>query len=269
MEVRDIWPQTLIDLGMSKWHPFVILLSWLEQYLYKKADRIITSLPDAYKHIEKFVKKEKCVWISNGVDLHRISYKKQRKKENLLVSYTGAIGIANNLKLLVDVAEKLQDKKDIVFQIIGDGAEKENLLKYIKEKKLQNICIKKSVPKEEVPRILEESDILFVALQDSPLYKYGMSLNKLFDYMAAGRVIVFSTNIEKNPITESNGGVTVEADNVNILTRAILDIYSLSLEERNQIGYNARKYVEKFYAIDILTDKLENILDKEVMKYNV
>lgn len=268
MEVRDLWPQTLIDMGISKWHPFILLLGWLERYLYKKADKIISNLPYAYDYIGQFVERKKFIWISNGVDLSNIRYVPKERSEKFVISYTGAIGVANNLQILLDVAKKLQDKKDIYFRVVGDGAEKEKLRKFVKENNLQNVRIENSVPKSEVSKILENSDVLFLSLIDTPLYRFGISLNKLFDYMAAGRVIIFAGNSKNNPLKDANAGYTIKPDNADLLKEVILEIYNLSHEERIKIGEKIRNYAEKNYSIEILTDKLENLLKDEVKKFN-
>ncbi|MGJ0302850.1 glycosyltransferase family 4 protein [Aliarcobacter cryaerophilus] len=268
MEVRDLWPQTLIDMGMSKWHPFIVLLSWLEKYLYKKADKIISNLPYAYDYIGKFVEKEKFIWISNGVDLSNIKYTLKEKNDKFIISYTGAMGIANNLKILLDVAKKLKEKKDIYFRIVGEGAEKEKLKVFVKENKLSNVSIENSVPKNEVTNILQNSDILFLSLKDSPLYRFGISLNKLFDYMASGRVIIFSGNSKNNPIKDANAGYSIAPDNVEVLEKTILEIYNLSQEKRDTIGQKIRKYAENNYSIEILVDKFEKLLEDEIRKKN-
>ena len=268
MEVRDIWPQTLIDMGIPKWHPFIILLAWLEKYLYKKADKIISNLPYAYKHIQTFVSKNKFIWISNGVDLNNIKYIEKQKTDKLIISYTGAIGVANNLALLVNVAERLKDEKDIFFRVVGDGAEKEKLKELIKSKNLRNISIEDSVAKNKVSNILQSSDILFLSLIDSPLYRFGISLNKFFDYMASGRVIVLSGNSRNNPIKDADAGYTIEPDNLEQLEQTILIIYNLQQDERNDIGKKIRKYAEENYSISVLTDKLETLLKDEMEKYH-
>lgn len=268
MEVRDIWPQTLIDMGISKWHPFIILLAWLEKYLYKKADRIVSNLPYAYQHIQKFVSKDKFIWISNGVDLENIKYIEKREANKFTISYTGAIGVANNLALLVDAAERLKNKKDIFFRIVGDGAEKEKLKELVKSKQLKNISVEDPVAKNEVSKILQSSDILYFNLKDSPVFNYGISSNKLFDYMASGRVIIFSTKAKNNPIKDADAGYTIEPDDIEQLEKTILEIYALQQDERNEIGRKIRQYAEDNYSISILTDKLEKLLDDEVWKYN-
>lgn len=268
MEVRDLWPKTLIDMGMSKWHPFILLLGWLERYLYKKADKIISNLPYAYDYIGQFIEREKFTWISNGVDLSNIKYIQKEQSEKFVISYTGAIGVANNLQILLDAAKKLQGIKDIYFRVVGDGAEKEKLRKFVKENNLQNVSIENSIPKCEVSKILENSDILFLSLIDVPLYRFGISLNKLFDYMASGRVIIFAGNSKNNPIKEANAGYSIVPDDVNQLEKTILEIYNLSNEERTSIGKKIRSYCEENYSIEILTNILEKVLKEEVEKFN-
>ncbi len=256
MEVRDLWPQTLIDMGISKWHPFIIILGVLEKFLYKKADKIITNLPYASSYISKFTDSSKVEWISNGVDISNVIYKKPENRKILKVAYTGALGVANNLSLLVEFAKT--KPKNIEFLIVGDGVEKAKLLQL--SKGLENIQIKEPVAKDEVPCILQNSDILYFNLKDSPVFKYGISSNKLFDYMASGRVIIFSSNATNNPIKECDGGITIEPDNIEALQNAIYQIQNMSYEKRVQLGENNRDYCKQNYDIKVLVDKLENIL---------
>jgi len=256
MEVRDLWPQTLIDMGISKWHPFIVLLGVLERFLYKKADKIISNLPYASSYISKFTDSSKVEWISNGVDISNVIYEKPENRKILKVAYTGALGVANNLSLLVEFAKT--KPKNIEFLIVGDGVERAKLLHL--SKSLENIQIKEPVAKDEVPYILQNSDILYFNLKDSPVFKYGISSNKLFDYMASGRVIIFSSNAANNPIKECDGGITIEPDNIEALQNAIYQIQNMSYEKRVQLGENNRDYCKQNYDIKVLVDKLENIL---------
>lgn len=128
-------------MGMSKWHPFLILLGILERFLYRRADKIITLLPKAYEYIEKLnVPKDKIIWIPNGVNLGRFNVSEgnsnlKYNKSSFLITYTGAIGKANNLDILIEVAEKLnKNYPEIKFLLVGDGPEKERLVRISKEK---------------------------------------------------------------------------------------------------------------------------------------
>jgi glycosyltransferase involved in cell wall biosynthesis len=266
MEVRDLWPQTLIDMGVSKWHPFVILLGLLERFLYKRADKIIVLLPKANEYIEKLgISSEKIVWIPNGVDLERFDkdmvYNDQEKDEsNFIVTYTGAIGKANNLDIVIDAAKIIKENyHNIKFLFVGDGPEKGNLIELIEKENLSNVEFKGPIPKNKIVEIFIKSDVLFFHLQDAPVFKYGISSNKLFDYLASGKPIIFSSNAVNNPVKEANAGVTVPPDNPKMLADAIIKLYKLSPEERRKMGMNGRKYVEKYHSIPVLVERLETI----------
>jgi len=272
MEVRDLWPQTLIDMGVPKWHPFVIILGILEKFLYKKADKIITLLPKANEYIEKLgIPPEKIVWIPNGVDLERFQLKDKETfrdeahtSNEFVVTYTGAIGQTNNLDIAIEAAKILQsDYLDIRFLFIGDGPEKGRLLEVVKEERLNNVEFKPPVAKNKIVENFFKSDALFFHLQDSPVFKYGISSNKLFDYLASGKPIIFSSNSINNPVEEARAGITVPPDNPQALAEAIIELYKMSPEERRKMGLNGRKYVEKYHSIPVLVDKLEEIF-KEV-----
>ena len=262
MEIRDIWPQTLIDMGISKRHPFIIGLGVLEKFLYKKADKIITLLPDAHKHIEKFkVDKENIVWISNGVDLSSFTeLKRQRESDRFLVTYLGSMGKANVLHTLLEVAQRLKDC-DIEFQLIGEGALKTELQEYKEKYQLNKVHILDLVPKERVPQLLKDSDLLYVGLKDSPLYRFGMSLNKLFDYLAAEVPIVFASTVEHNPVEEAQAGLCIVPEDTDALQKAIVKMYEMREEERKSYVRGNINYIENNFSIQFLTDKLEKLLN--------
>jgi len=269
MEVRDLWPQTLIDMGIPRWHPFVILLGVLEKYLYKKADKIIVLLPKANEYIERLgVPSGKIVWIPNGVNLENFNFDTmnncQMSGENeFLITYTGAIGHVNNLEIIIKVAEIIKlNYPEIKFLLVGDGPEKEKLVRLTNEKNLSNIEFEKAIPKNEIKNIINKSDALILLLKDSNLYKYGISSNKLYDYLASGKPIIFSSNSINNPVDEANAGITVQPDNIQKIVDAIIKLYIMSPEERRVMGLNGRKYVEKYHSIPVLVDKLEKLINQ-------
>lgn len=267
MEVRDLWPQTLIDMGMSKVHPFVVLLGILERFLYKRANRIITLLPKAHEYIEKLnIPKDKIVWIPNGVDLERFNFSDdsisaKHDKSSFLITYAGSIGKANNLDILVEVADILKKNyPEIKFRLVGDGPEKERLIRLVKERSLNNVEFKGTVSKDEVAKILYESDALILFLRNYSIYKYGISLNKLFDYLSTGKPTIFSSNAVNNPVEEAKAGITVPPDCPKKLAEAVIMLYEMPEEKRAEMGKNGRNYVEKYYSIPVLVDMLESFI---------
>jgi glycosyltransferase involved in cell wall biosynthesis len=264
MEVRDLWPQTLIDMGMSKYHPFIMILSLLEKYLYKKSDKIITLLPKANQYIEKLgIDSEKIVWISNGTN--PASYSSDNfnillKSNKFNVLYTGTHGFANSLDLLIDAADILKSEKSIFFTLVGDGPLKERLRKKADELGLDNIEFIPSVSKKEVFDYLTCADLLYVGLKDLPLYRYGMSMNKVFDYMAAKKPVLFVSNIKDNIIKKAEAGTVIEHEDAYAVAKSIKEYSYKSKDERKKVGEKGYDYLLEHYTISVLTDKLENLL---------
>jgi glycosyltransferase involved in cell wall biosynthesis len=268
-EVRDLWPQTLIDVGsISKNHPSIIFFRILERFLYKRADKIISLLPKIDHYITKFgIPKEKIVWIPNGVDIdcfddHLISKKEDFGKFTIM--YLGAHGKANALDVIVDAAKIIHDRgiDSVRFSFIGDGPEKENLIKQSKHLNLDNIEFKQAIPKHLVPEIISGADAFIFCLKDSEVFKYGVSSNKLFDYMQAGRPVIFSCNSPNNPINEANAGLSVPPQNAEALAEAVARLYSLSTEEKLQMGKRGKQYVNENHNISKLAERLIKVADE-------
>ncbi len=121
--------------------------------------------------------------------------------------------------------------------------------------KLKIVEFKESVPKEKIPEIMEKPKVFILCLEDTPLYKYGISLNKIYDYLASGKPIIFSGNSINNPIEQAKAGLTVPPRNPQALAKGIIDLYNLSDEEREEMGKRGREYVEKYHSIEKLADK--------------
>ena len=270
MEVRDLWPQTLIDMGMSKYHPFIMILGRLERYLYKKSDKIITLLSKADQYIQNLgIKKEKIVWISNGTDLSyclKENSKVLLKRGKFNVLYTGTHGFANDLDLLIDVANILKSEKSIFFTLLGDGSLKESLQKKANKLKLQNIQFLPSVPKREVYKYLSSADLLYVGLKDLPLYRYGMSMNKVFDYMVVKKPILFVSTLKNSVIEKAKAGTMIRERNPLVIVQCIKKYSTMHQEKRDKIGNNGYSYLEQYFTFTILTDKLEKILIETIRK---
>lgn len=274
-EVRDLWPQTAVEIGLIKSTgiPARILYAW-EKFMYKKAEKIIVLLPNAKEYIEKCgIDPQKIVWIPNGVDLeefdksvHFDSSLKTAKvfekyKDKFKVVYAGAHGSANGLEVVINAAYLLFEKSEnIHFFLIGDGPEKKKLIKKAQERAVDNITFLDSVPKSQVPAILQRSDLLMFCLRNLDIYKYGISLNKMYDYFASGKPVIMSGDAINNIIQEAKAGINVEPENPEALAKGILKIKNMTLEERQKLGANGRTYVEKYHNARALADILEKIL---------
>lgn len=274
-EVRDLWPQTAVDIGVikAKGIPARLLYTW-EKFMYKKAEKIIVLLPNAKEYVEKRgIDPQKIVWIPNGVDLEKFNNPEpldssfdvakvfRKYNDKFKVVYAGAHGPANGLEVVIDAASLLYKKSaNIHFFLIGDGTEKKKLIKKAQERAIDNITFIDPVSKFQVPAILQRSDLLIFCLRNLRIYKYGISLNKIYDYFASRKPVVMSGDASNNIIQEAKAGITVEPENSDALAKGILKIENMTLEERRKLGTNGRAYVEKYYNTRVLADILEKIL---------
>jgi glycosyltransferase involved in cell wall biosynthesis len=268
MEVRDLWPQTIIDMGeMSERNPIVKTLQFLERFLYRRAERIITLLPLAHEYITSCgVPSEKIVWIPNGVDLNEFKGVESRYSSNnsFKVIYLGAHGQANALDVLLQSAKIVQERgcQEIEFILIGDGPEKSRLIELARKLELRNVEFRDPVPKSEVTETLSEADAFVFNLESIKVFKYGISPNKLFDYMAAGKPVIFSVKASNNPVDEAQCGLTVSPRNPKALAEAIIKLSRMPKEERQAMGRRGREYVQKYHSMPVLAEKLIQCIEQ-------
>jgi glycosyltransferase involved in cell wall biosynthesis len=269
-EVRDIWPLTLIEIGgYSQNHPFIKLMEWFEKFAYKKADKVISVLPLAWKHMEQQgMDRNKFVYIPNGIDPEDYNINEPLPKEieekipndKFIVAYTGTIGKANALEYLIDTAYKLKEYKDIIFLIIGKGMEENNLKNKARDLGLDNVIFLPPVKKTQVQSVLNSIDVCYIGWERKNIYNYGISANKIFDYMYSAKPILHSYSGEGDLIKEANCGISVDAENPDAIANGILKLYNLSQEERSKLGENGKNYVLKNHTYKHIANRFEEFL---------
>jgi len=268
-EIRDLWPQTLIDSGaISETGLIARLMRCFEFFLYNHADHIITLLPLAPEYIcQRGIPKSKVSWISNGVDLSDntgVAMKiKEQPKTHFKIFYTGSHGIYDDLDTIVECAIILQKRniKYIKFVLVGDGIAKNQLIMKAKENNLVNIEFCEPVAKHLIQEVLQEADACILVNMDIPLYQYGISSNKLFDYLAAGKPVIMVGNVVENPVEKAHSGITVKPDNPELLAAACMDLSSMDVAQLIQWGANGRRYVEQYYSYTYLAAHLAGIIN--------
>ena len=259
LEIRDLWPETLLQIGkISKSHPVYILFHMIEKFLYKRADYIVALLDGSYKYISKYTNKE-IICIPNGFNLKNLStfsfanFKGDRK---FRILYLGTIGLADKVDTLMEAALKLKNYNDIEIKIIGDGKEKIKLIDFKKQNLLENVSFHNPIPKAAVYEELNKCDVVWVGMPDNNnLYKYGLSSNKIYDYMAIKKPIIISTPLEKNIVLDSKCGLSIPAENFDELFKAIIYFYKLNESELSQYGVNGYEYVKNNFTIEELNKK--------------
>jgi len=267
-EVRDLWPQTLIDFGLVKSQSITAkLLRALEGYLYSQSSAIVTLLPFAYRYIERYGVDRSCIhWIPNGVELSVWPESKpaQQSGSPLRLMYFGAFGKANALDVLLLAMRELQRRADgpaVHLRLIGDGPLKADLIEMADHLRISNIFFGDPVPKSEIPRLASEADVFCFNLVDSPVFSYGISSNKLYDYMSGARPIIFGCAAANNPVAAAGAGITVPPGDPLALAEAISAIACLSSEDRQRMGSAGRVYVERNHNFDQLGQQLASVLD--------
>jgi glycosyltransferase involved in cell wall biosynthesis len=133
-------------------------------------------------------------------------------------------------------------------------------MKLAKELQLRNVEFRELVPKGKVPELMNEADAFVFCLQDLPLYRYGISLNKMCDYLASSRPILFAGESAYNPIRDAGAGICTPPENPGALAEAIHHLISLTHEERAQMGQNGLEHLKKYHDIRVLAARLEEVL---------
>lgn len=261
-EVRDIWPQTLIDMGvLHKYHPLCLVFHQIDRFLSRKSDKIISLAPHANSHYAIHgVNPEKIEWIPNGVDLSDFPVTEYPKeKDTFDIYYIGAHGKVNALDEII-LAAKIAHKSHphICLHFVGDGPEKKRLQNLATD--LSNIYFHNIVAKKDVPAICALADCFVLTSLPLDVYKYGISFNKIFDYMASARPIIFSANAKNNPIEEASCGITVRPGDINALSDAFIKMSEILAKERTEMGVRAREYVALNHNHEKLASRLNKFL---------
>lgn len=271
LEVGDLWPDTLIELlGVKESHPFIRVLRMIEVFLYKRATAIIGVLPGVEDHVRSLVPDAGPVyWIPNGVDLSVTgSVEPPAKHDGFTVIYAGAHGIPNALDTMLDAAKIVQHNEEDLparartnFVFVGEGKEKDNLIATSVQLGLDNVEFRSAVQSAQIPALLSSADALAITWHDRPLYRHGISPNKLFDYFAAGRPVVMALSSPHDPVSSAHAGITVPAENPQAFAEAIMELRAMKREDRVQLGLNGRKFVEEHHDIADLAMKFAEVLN--------
>lgn len=262
-EITDLWPRTLIDMGaLSRAHPAALGLGALEKFLCRRADRIISVLPRAYDYLETLdIPRTKVVWIPNGVDTTRYEELNDytgKYTKPFRIYYLGGLVRSNHLDVVLDAAKILGD--DVRFVFVGDGTDRPRLVQRARDLELRNVEFHGAFAKRDIGRVMRGADAFIFSLRNLPLYRYGISLNKMCDYLASRRPIVFAGDLPGNPIEEADCGVCVEPENAEALARGIRRLMSLPPHERVRMGRNGFEYLKRYHDMRVLGDRLEAVL---------
>ena len=255
MEVRDLWPDSIAAVGsMNKSSRHFKVLKKIEHHLYLSASRIVVVTDSFKKYIitEHGIKPEKVGVFKNGVLVSNFKKSKLNNvialkdslglQNKIIISYIGTHGLAHGLKFILESISKISNP-DLHFLFIGDGAEKENLIKYSKTLHSKNFTFLESVTKSEIPLYIEISDYSLVNLKKSDEFK-NVIPSKIFENIAMYKPILLGVEGEsKKLIDDYEVGVCFEPENKESFLNALKDIQKL---ERESFKVNCNKMLADF-----------------------
>ena len=276
MEVRDLWPESIVEYNsMSKRNPVIQVLYQLEKWMYKKADRIIFTMEGGKDYIkdkkwDKVIDLNKVHHVNNGVDLKEFDFNAVhwtiedsdlQNEDKFNIVYVGSIRKANHVENLVEVAEALkeQGEENILFLIYGDGNEKEDLELKCRNAGLDNIKFKGKVNKKYIPYILSKSNLNILNYKQANTWKYGGSQNKQFEYLASGTPICSNIKMGYSVIEKFACGVEENIDTTKRYVE-IVKSYKEMPEDLYELQCIRARKASLYYDYEVLGSKIELIL---------
>ncbi|WP_242335593.1 glycosyltransferase family 4 protein [Anaeromyxobacter sp. SG66] len=271
-EIHDLWPLSPMELGnMPAWHPFIATMQLAENFAYKRADKVVSMLPNAEQHMrEHGLAPGKFVYVPNGVDVSEWeagpqplpaaadeAISRARERFPFLLAYAGAHGLANALGALVEAAALLRNEP-LGFVLVGQGPEKAGLQRAVADLDLQNVFFLDPVPKYSIPSLLSRMDGLYIGWRRNPLYRFGISPNKLMDYMMSGRPVIHAVEAANDLVAEAGCGLSVEPEDPSAIAAAVRQLASESPATRAEMGRRGRDYVLAHHTYDVLSRRFLN-----------
>jgi glycosyltransferase involved in cell wall biosynthesis len=267
VEITDLWPEVLIDFGMlSRRSPITWMLRRLEKFLYRRAERILMIWPRTEEYVQRLgISPEKVVWLPHVAELSRYASLEPYDgivRNPFTVMYLGTFNNSTGTWVVPDAANLLQDRglRNVRFVLVGDGSTKNDLMKRCEQYGLRNVEFRGLVPKKDIATLMNQADAFLVTLKNVPLLKYGISLNKVCDYLASGRPTIFAGTPGYDPVQHANAGISVLGESPEALADGIQHLLALIPEERVQMGRNGREYVARVHGLDVVAGRLESVL---------
>jgi glycosyltransferase involved in cell wall biosynthesis len=271
-EVRDLWPQTLIDIGaMQARSPGARMLYAIESFLVRRAETVITVLPGMSLYLEqRGLPSSHLRYLPNGVDLaddqlgiEKVSattgafddplapifadLDRRHARGEVIFAWVGSHGLVNRLDIVLEAFHIASHTatSSLALLFVGDGPEKPSLRRLATDLGLTNVVFLDPIPKDRVPDLLTRVDVGVAHYTTTPVYRYGVSFNKIFDYMASCLPIAFACETFADPVAAAGAGVTVKPDDPQSLADAMCALAAAPAAERRRMGEAGRRYVER------------------------
>ena len=253
MEVRDIWPEAIVAVGLMKPGPVISALEIVERFLYRRAKSLVVVTNGfAEKIAAKGIDPSKIVVVPNAVDIRQFSILEDKTPaksqfglaNKFVVSYIGTHGMAHNLATVVETAERFQDLPDVHFLFAGDGAERKRIEALVAEKGLKNVTMLGQQSRQLVPSLIGMSDVCLVPLRKTPLFDSTIP-SKIYEIMACGVPMIISVNGEARRLVErAKAGLGIEPESADHMEQAIRELHA-SREKGETMGRNGARFVKE------------------------
>lgn len=276
-ETRDLWPLSIVEYkNFSDRNPIIRYLYGQERKMYEQADALIFSMEGGWDYIkekkwDKSIDPNKIFNINNGLDINQ---QDEQKKEftvddidlsdnNFKIIYAGSIGTADSVNLILEAAKILKEKRNIKFLVYGSGDKVDELKMYCLQNSLVNVVFKGRVEKKYIPYICSKADVNIISAKQTKILKYGISFNKLFDYMNAGRPVLSIVKPNYDLLERYDCGFSLSDQSPRSIADAILRFYEMPKDKYDRMCVNAIN-AAKDYDYSKLTDKLEEVIEYAV-----
>jgi glycosyltransferase involved in cell wall biosynthesis len=273
-EVRDVWPDALVDIGGLSNSSFLYhIFRYLEKMLYHKAERISSTLPHISDHVATSGSDPaKIVYIPNGVDLAPFTLDAAYdggEGRQLVVMYVGGFGLDHDVSTIIRAAKLLQDAGDTTFRfvVIGGGVRKAEAEVQAQSYQLRNLELRDPIPKSSIPEAQRGADILLAAITDSKSFRFGLNLNKLCAYFASARPVLFSGNPPNDPVHESGAGLSIAAEDPQAMVVGLRKLACMGSAVRIEIGVRGWRYAQTTLSMDVLGERMEKMLASAIVDY--
>jgi glycosyltransferase involved in cell wall biosynthesis len=269
LEVRDLWPEAIVDLGLMRPGPAVSMLERLARFLYRQAARVVVVTEAFAERLAATgVPRTKLAVIPNGADTHLFSPDSDGRSTRaaldldgrFVVAYVGSHGLSHGLGAVLDAAA---EQPEVAFLLVGDGADRDRLMKERDRRQLRNVLMRPSVPKDQVPGLYAAADACLVPLRDVPLFETFVP-SKLFEVLAAGRPVIGAVRGEARAILARSGGaLLVDPERGDQLARAVERLRA-DPQLRAELGRRGRAFAEQYYDRDALARRYLQLLEDVV-----
>lgn len=272
-EMRDVWPDALVHLGRLRENGLAArLIRHQLVSLAKRAALVVSPLPGLSTWLaENGLNGQAFAWVPNGIEADDApEYEAATAHDGFTVMYLGSHGNANALEGLIagfDEAVRVSGRSDLRLRLVGDGPRKNDAIRFADAcQSREFIGFEDRIPRHEVVPRAREADCLLINLHDHDVYRFGVSPNKIFDYLLSGRPIVFATNAPNNPVRDAEAGIVVPADDAAGIARAILDLADCETDARNGMGLRGYRHVIARYNYESIASNFAAALDEVVAK---